>query len=192
MNSRTTSFLSPDELQSLGFKSYGANVLISRYARFYGIEQMELGDHVRIDDFCILSGSVRIGSYVHISAFCALYGSKGIELADCTGLSPRVTVFSASDVFGGEFLIGPMIPEEFTNVQGEKVVFEKFVQMGAGSVVMPGVVAGEGSVAGAMSLIRENLEPWSMYAGIPARFIKARKKDLLDLYKRLQDDFGKH
>ena len=30
-----TSFYSEEELLSIGFKSYGINVLISRYARFY-------------------------------------------------------------------------------------------------------------------------------------------------------------
>lgn len=46
-----TSFYSEEELLSIGFKSYGINVLISRYARFYRPENIVIGDHVRIDDF---------------------------------------------------------------------------------------------------------------------------------------------
>ena len=55
-----TSFYSEKELLSIGFKSYGINVLISRYARFYRPENIVIGDHVRIDDFCILSAGYLI------------------------------------------------------------------------------------------------------------------------------------
>lgn len=72
--SKQTSFYYEDELRQLGFASLGENVLISRNARFYGISSMRLGNHVRIDDFVILSGNIEIGNYVHVSAYAALYG----------------------------------------------------------------------------------------------------------------------
>ena len=49
------SFLSTEELSKLSFKSVGSNVFVSRYAKFYGVEQIIIGNNVRIDDFCILS-----------------------------------------------------------------------------------------------------------------------------------------
>lgn len=49
-----TSFYSEEELRSIGLKSYGKNVLISRFARIYGAESISIGNNVRIDDFCIL------------------------------------------------------------------------------------------------------------------------------------------
>ena len=94
-----SSFYSQEEVRQLGFISVGENVLISKKACFYGIEHMIIGSHVRIDDFCVLSGHISLGSFIHIGAFCALYGSKGIEMEDYTGLSPRCTIFSASDDF---------------------------------------------------------------------------------------------
>jgi acetyltransferase-like isoleucine patch superfamily enzyme len=36
-----------------------------------------------------------------------------------------------------------------------------------------------------MSLITGDLEPWGVYVGIPAKRIKERKKDLLELEKQL-------
>jgi len=59
-----------------------------------------------------------------------LYGRYGIELEDYSGLSPRCTVFSSSDDFKGDFLIGPMVPAEFTNMKTGKVFLGKYVQIG--------------------------------------------------------------
>ena len=64
-------FYSESELKNLGFKKIGSNVLISKKASLYGVSQMEIGDNVRIDDFCILSGNIMLGSNIHISAYVA-------------------------------------------------------------------------------------------------------------------------
>ena len=77
-----TSFYSECELQEIGFLSVGKNVLISRKCSIYSPEKISIGNNVRIDDFCILSGSIKLNSNIHISAYCALYGAKGIELMD--------------------------------------------------------------------------------------------------------------
>ena len=48
-------FLSPSALAEIGFAAVGKNVLISDKASIYGAERIEIGNNVRIDDFCILS-----------------------------------------------------------------------------------------------------------------------------------------
>jgi len=174
------SFYTQEELPALGLKSIGENVLISRNAQFYGAENMVIGNNVRIDDFCILSGKITLGSYIHISAYCALYGAYGIEMEDYTGCSPRCTIFSASDDFSGDFLIGPMVEKLKTNVTGGKVLIKKFSQIGANSVILPDLVIGEGIAVGAMSLINKDLAEWGIYAGIPVKHIKERKRGLLN------------
>lgn len=63
-----SSFFSESELKAIGFLKYGKNVLVSRKASIYNPEQMVLGDNIRIDDFCILSGNIKLGSYIHIPA----------------------------------------------------------------------------------------------------------------------------
>lgn len=176
-----TSFYSEKELSRLGFKSIGNNVLLSRKASVYGASKISIGDNVRIDDFCILSGNITLGSNIHISAYVALYGANGILLEDFTGISPRSTIYSAMDDFSGDYLIGPIHPEETINVTGGKVVLEKFVQIGCNSVVFPNLTIGEGSVVGAMSLVKGNLDKWGIYAGVPVKRIKERN----DRLKRL-------
>ena len=39
-----TSFYSEEELNALGLKSFGKNVLISRFCRIYGAEKISIGD----------------------------------------------------------------------------------------------------------------------------------------------------
>lgn len=174
-----SSFYEQKELSNFGFKAIGENVLISRFACFYSPETIEIGSNVRIDDFCILSGNIKLHSYIHISAHTILYGRYGIEMEDYTGLSPRCTVFTASDDFSGEFLIGPMVHPSFTKVFTGPVMFKKFSQMGANCVVFPNISIGEGTVIGAMSLVNCSLDPWSIYAGIPVKFKRVRSKNLL-------------
>jgi len=174
-----SSFYSQEELSTLGLKSYGTNVKISRFARIYSPEKISIGDNVRIDDFCILSGNVTIGSHIHISAYVALYGSMGIELEDYTGISPMTTVYSAMDDFGGDYLIGPIHPEEKTHVTGGKVTIKRYSQIGTHCVVFPNITIGEGSVVGACSMVNKSLAPWGIYFGIPAQRKSDRNKNLL-------------
>lgn len=174
-----TSYYTEDELYSLGFKSLGSNCNISRKASFYSPKTISLGDNVRIDDFCILSGNISIGSHVHISAYVALYGSNGIILEDFTGISPHSTIYSAMDDFSGEYLIGPIHPKWMTNVTGGAVLVKRFSQIGANSVVFPNVTIGEGVVVGACTMVRASLEEWNIYIGFPAKLLKPRSKGLL-------------
>ena len=72
-------FLSVDQLEQMGFKSLGKDVLISDKASIYNPEQMMVGDYSRIDDFCVVSGRVAIGRNVHIAVFCNVAGgSEGV------------------------------------------------------------------------------------------------------------------
>lgn len=174
-----TSFYSQKELLSLGFASLGDNVKLSRKTSIYCAENISIGNNVRIDDFCILSGKIEIGSNIHISAYVALYGSGGIILEDYTGISPRSTIYSAMDDFSGDYLIGPIHPMEFTNVQKGTVIIKKYSQIGTHSVIFPNVIIGEGCVIGAMTLVNRSLDEWSMYIGQPARYLKKRNKELL-------------
>jgi acetyltransferase-like isoleucine patch superfamily enzyme len=176
-----SSFYTEIELEKMGFKSLGKNVLISRFAHFYSPEKITIGNNVRIDDFCIFSGIITIGSYIHISAYNAIYGKFGVEMENYSGLSPRCLIFSATDDFSGEHLIGPMVDEKYTNVSGGKVKIEKYVQLGASCVVLPNVTISEGAAVGAMSLVHRSLEPWKIYAGIPAKFLKDRSKEMLNV-----------
>ena len=186
------SFYSKQELQKIGFKCFGKNALVSRKSSIYNAKEIELGSNVRIDDFCILSGKIKIGSYVHISAFCGLYaGDVGIDINDFAGISPHSLVFAISDDFSGEAMIGPMIPLRYRKLISGKVILEKHTQIGAATVILPNLVLKEGSVIGSMSLLTKSTDEWSIYLGCPATKIKNRSKKVLELEKKLpQQDYN--
>ena len=185
-------FLSPDELQEIGLKSLGSDVLISRKASIYGASNISVGDHVRIDDFCILSGNITIGNYVHVAAFCCLFGGKsGIVINDFTGISSRSAVYADSDDYLGAALTNPTVPDEYRHVTGGTVIFEKHVLVGSGCTVLPDVTLGEGASVGCMSLVNKSLEPWGVYAGIPCRRFRDRGRNPLELETRLLEEVPK-
>ena len=185
-----TSFYSKKELNALGFKRIGKNVLISKKASFYGKSNISIGNSVRIDDFCILSGNITIGNYIHIAAYTALYGGKaGILIKDFANISSRVTVYSISDDYTGNTMTNPMIPEKYKNVDSKEVIIEKHVILGSSCVIMPGIILKEGSSFGAMSFINRSSEPWSVNVGIPFRKISDRSKNLLIQEKKFLEEF---
>jgi acetyltransferase-like isoleucine patch superfamily enzyme len=189
-----SSFYTAEELKKLAFKAIGKNVLISRYARFYSIKNIEIGSNVRIDDFCLLSGKIKIGNHVHISAYSSLCAgdNKGIVLEDFVNISERVVIFAKTDDFSGATLTNPTIPEKYKNVIESEVILKKHSIAGVSSSILPGVIMEEGSVLGANSFLKKSTEPWSIYAGSPARKIKDRKKDLLKLEKQFLEEYNKN
>jgi dTDP-4-amino-4,6-dideoxy-D-glucose acyltransferase len=178
----SNSFYTNKELLDIGFKSIGSNVLISRKTSIYSAENISIGDNVRVDDFTILSavgGSIQINNHIHIAAFCNLIGRGGIIMEDYSGLSSRVSLYSATDDFSGNYLIGPVIDEHCTNVVTGLILLGKYSQIGTNSSIFPNVLLGEGSILGAHSFTKYDIKSWEIHVGSPARFISKRKTDLL-------------
>jgi len=180
----TTSFYSDDELNEMGFHSVGHNVCISRKASFYGTKNITIGNHVRIDDFCLLSGKITLGNNIHIAAYSALYGGDtGITAYDFSNISSRVCVYAISDDYSGRTMTNPTIPDKYKDVFSRPVVIGRHVIVGSGSTILPGVELKDGTAVGAMSLCKSSTKSWTIYAGIPAREIKGRSQELLKLEK---------
>ncbi len=178
-------FYSQAELESIGFKRLGKNVKVSKRASIYNPENISVDDDSRIDDFCVLSGKIEIGKNVHIAVFCNLAGGeKGISMCDFSGLAYGVNLFTQSDDYSGGTLTNPTIPDKYKSEKKAPIYIGKHVIVGAGSMVFPGVTIEEGCSIGAMSLVTKNTEPWKIYSGIPAKKIKDRSKEMLNLEKQ--------
>ena len=182
-----TSYYSQEELAALGLKAYGRDVRISRKASLYGVERIRLGDHVRIDDFCLLSGSIELGSYVHLAAGSLLFaGEAGIRVGDYSTLSSRCAVYALSDDYSGAHMTNPTVPEAYTGVRQAPVEIGAHVIVGSGSTILPGVTVAEGCALGAMTLLQRSTEPWGIYYGVPARRQAERSRELLELCRKLE------
>ena len=186
-----TSFYSEEELRQLGLKSYGKNVKISRNACFYGVESISIGDYVRIDDFCILSGCVTLGNFIHIAAYTALYGGEaGIHIDDFANLSSRICVYAVSDDYSGNKMTSPIVPEKYKDVKSAPVYICKHTIIGTTSVVMPGVLIAEGSAFGSFSFINRDSEEWSINVGIPFKKIKNRSQTVKELEHQFLKEYN--
>ncbi|ANV98008.1 galactoside O-acetyltransferase [Helicobacter enhydrae] len=166
-------FYSYEELLNIGFASLGKNILLSRQAKIYTPSKISLGNYVRIDDFCILSGKIEIGDFVHLGAFSSITGGNiGVKIGDYCGMSSYSKIFALSDDFVNGYLIGPCIPNQFRHIIAKEVVLTKHSHIGSHSLVMPGSVFEIGSCLGPMSLnLGRKFKKWNYYCGNPAKSI---------------------
>jgi acetyltransferase-like isoleucine patch superfamily enzyme len=184
-------YFSEVELSKMQFSSLGVNVLISTRASIYNPDQITIGDNSRIDDFCLLSGKIKVGRNVHFAAYSHVAGGEeGVSFGDFSALAYGSQVFSQSDDYSGETLTNPTVPANFKSVTKAKVTILDHVIIGTNSIVFPGVTIAEGCSIGAMSLVNRDTDEWGIYTGIPARRIKDRSRNLLKLeseYRKQND-----
>jgi len=173
------------------FKSIGAGCNISPKASFHNPEMITIGDNVRIDDFCVLSGGVgiTIGAHIHIACYVSMFSGAGIVIGDFCQFGAYTVLLSESDDFSGDSMVGPQVPMEYKPgyKTGNPIIIKKHVVFGSRCTIFPGLTLDEGAIFGAHSLVNRNCEPWMMYAGTPIREIKARRKAVLEL----EQDFYK-
>lgn len=109
---------------------------------------------------------------------------------DYSGLSCRVSLYSASDDYSGDYLIGPIMEENCVNIIQGPIVIEKYATVGMNSAILPNVVLKEGSVLGSFSLLKNDTEEWSINAGVSAKKVKSRKKGLLELVQKMEEKWN--
>ena len=171
-----------EELQEMKFRKLGRDVLISRTSRLYSSEYISIGDYSIVDDFCVVSGNIEMGRNVHLAHGCRVIGGReGIAMDDFSGLAFGVTIFAQSDDYGGGAMTNPTVPMKFRKIMRARVEIGRHAIVGAGAIIFPGVTLGEGSSVGSFSMVTKSTEPWSVYFGIPAKKIKNRRRDLLEL-----------
>lgn len=182
-------YLTEQQLVKMEFKSLGKNVRVSDKASIYNCSQIEIGDYSRIDDFCVLSGKIRIGRNVHITPLCLVAGGEvGLIIEAFVALAYGVKVFTQSDDYSGQTMTNSTVPKQFKKETMKPVLIGKQSIIGANSIIMPGVHIGEGTSVGANSLVLESTESWSIIVGSPAKKIKDRKKGVLEFERQYLSD----
>lgn len=174
-----------DELRRLGFAGVGEGARVAKNCTIIGRENIALGEAARIDGFTAIivgrEAMVRIGSFTHIGGGCHIAAAANFTMADFSGISQGAKVYTATDDYLGGGLTNPQVDARFRKVTYGAVALGRHVIVGAGSVILPAVEIGEGSSVGALSLVAKSLAPWGVYAGVPARRIRERSRDLLKL-----------
>lgn len=57
-------------------------------------------------------------------------------------------------------------------IVSKKIIIEADCHIGVGSIILPGVTIGRGSVIGAGTVVRESVEPYSLVLGNPGKVVK--------------------
>jgi acetyltransferase-like isoleucine patch superfamily enzyme len=182
-------YFKSDELRAFGFARVGEGSAISRTCTIVGLENITIGDFVRIDGFTTMiaaQGSLSIGNHVHICSGCVLGARGGIELADFSSLSHGVRLLSAIDDFSGRTMTNSTLPPDLLGVQTAPIRVGRYAPVGSGCIVLPGASVGEGSAVAAMSVVNRPLGEWTLYGGNPAVELGPRARDLLALAQQLE------
>lgn len=163
----------------------GQDVQIDANTRFTRPNLVQIGNHVAIDWGFYCTTALTVGDYVHISPHVAVIGggSTGLVVEDFCFISVGARMICASEQFMGAGLIGPVVPDQYKDqITSEPIVMQRYSGVCANSVVMPGVVMAQGSILGANSFLKTSTEPWTIYAGSPARPIGTRPQGNMQDY----------
>jgi len=170
-------------------KKVGIDVRISDLAVLSRPELIEIGDHVSIDQWVYISTNTKLGNYIHIAPSVSIIGGAGANLTmeDFTNIGSGGRIVCATDDFS-QGLISPVVPLEYRTVISKPVIFKRYSTLGVNCSVLPGVTLGEGSIVGAGSVVTKDTDPWTIYAGCPAKPIKIRKKErIIEAGRRLMN-----
>ena len=148
------------------------------YTKIIGLENIEFGTNIIIDDFTLIyaTAPVKIGNNVHIASFSSITGGAELIIEDFVAVSQGVRILTGTDDFVNWGFGNSTIPEKYRNTKRLPVKIGKFCIVGANSVVMPGVTIGEGAMVGANSVITKDLDPWGVYIE-NGKKLKDRDKD---------------
>jgi galactoside O-acetyltransferase len=180
-----------NQAYKLELAQVGQDVIIWPKTKIISPEVIAIGDSVIIDDFVLIMGgkSTQIGSFVHIASFTSITGGGDLVMEDFTGLSGGVRVYTGNEDYSGGCLTNPSVPYPYRLATRSFVYIKKHAIIGANTVILPGVVIGEGAAIGANSLVTKDCEPWKIYFGSPAKAIKTRPQDkIVELEAQLRQE----
>lgn len=156
--------------------SIGRGVLIDAMAE----DGVTLHDAATVDVNAVVRGSgtvrrlgrgVSVGARAAIGAGNFIHGGGGVEIGADVLLGPGVRIFSENHNFASRDT--PIID------QGEipgRVRVGEGAWIGAGSTILAGVEIGEGAIVAAGSVVTSSVEPFTIVAGSPARWVRDRPK----------------
>jgi acetyltransferase-like isoleucine patch superfamily enzyme len=152
------------------------NLRVGPGVRFVGRKNIRLGADVTFFGNAYVNatgerGYVEIGDRTHVDQFCVLYGQGGLAIGSKCAVASGVMIYSQSNQYASD-------PP--ADVIDQPVVYAPVrigddVWIGAGAVVLPGVTVGDHAVIAAGAVVRNDVAPWTVVGGVPARLIGDRR-----------------
>ncbi len=151
----------------------GNGIRIGVGVGFKHLETFEIGDGVFIGAQVYIQGRfdgvTKIGNHVWIGPQ-SYFDARQLILEDHVGWGPGAKVLGSAHT--GVPLDRPIIE---TDLEIRPVHVEAWADIGTGAVLLPGVTVGKGSIVGAGAVVTRDVSPFSIVAGVPARFVRWRE-----------------
>jgi acetyltransferase-like isoleucine patch superfamily enzyme len=153
-------------------RKFGNSVRIGRGVDFTHLETFEIGDGVFIGAQTYLQGRfdgvTKIGNHVWIGPQ-AYFDARHLILEDCVGWGPGAKVLGSAHT--GFPIDRPIIESD---LEIRPVHVQAWADIGTGSILLPGVTIGRGSIVGAGAVVTRDVPPFAIVAGVPAKFLRWR------------------
>ncbi|HEX7860399.1 MAG TPA: acyltransferase [Verrucomicrobiae bacterium] len=154
-------------------RRFGNAVKIGAGVGFKHLETFEIGDGVFIGAQAYIQGrydgTTKIGNRVWIGPQ-AYFDARHLILEDYVGWGPGAKVLGSAHT--GIPYDRPVIE---TDLEIKPVYVEEWADIGTGAVLLPGVRIGKGAIVGAGAVVTHDVPPYSIVAGVPARFLRWRE-----------------
>jgi len=161
------------EFEVGGFNVCGPDCVFERGVLVFHPETIELGRNVYVGHNAILKGyyknSMRIGDETWIGQQCFLHSAGGLDIGSRVGIGPGVRIITSAH---GE--AGRDTPILDSPVEFAPVVIEDDCDIGVSATILPGVRIGRGAQIGAGAVVTEDVPPYSIAVGVPAKVIRER------------------
>jgi len=151
----------------------GAGLQVGGNAIFKHPETFEIGEGVFIGAQANIQGrydgTCRIGNNVWIGPQ-AFLDARDLFIGDHVGWGPGAKILGSAH--SGIPLDVPIIR---TDLEIKPVRIEAEADIGTNATILPGVTVGKGAIVGAGAVVASDVEPYSIVAGVPAKFLRWRE-----------------
>ena len=126
------------------------------------------GTFIMKNNYILTPQKINIGNNSHINRGCILDARGGIKIGNNVSVSYNTKIISGSHDINDSNFRGIFLP----------IIIEDYVWIGVSATILQNVKIGKGAVICANAVVTKDVSPYSIMAGIPAKKIGERKKDL--------------
>lgn len=155
------------------FARLGERVVFEAHVLVFHPENIEIGDDVYVGHQTILKGYHKnrmvIGAGSWIGQQCFFHSAGGLTIGRRVGIGPGVRILTSSHSLESDARVILDAPLEF-----RPVTIEDGADIGVSAVILPGVTIGAGAQIGAGAVVSQDIPPFAVAAGVPARVVRQR------------------
>lgn len=137
------------------------------YLRMLGM-RIGKGSFVMKKNYLMNANLISIGEFSHINHDCIIDARAQVRIGNSVSISHRVNIMTGSHDVDNKDFQGLFKP----------ITIEDYAWIGIGATILQGVTIGKGAVVCAGAVVTKDVPAYAIVAGVPARKIKTRSKEL--------------